>query len=315
MNLLKNVLAIGLSVLLAGPLLAKPKTVSLADLAPTPDQGEAADWVAKYLTRLHYASKPLDDVMSREILKRYLEARDPEKIAVSHLVDGMPQRMIPNEYLAMLEKASPLKRLRIAIGLAQNWPQIAARGAAADAARLPPAGGLRAAVSGSCSQATNAQVAAFRQGGRPALALDPLALAAGDDGVAQALAWADGQLHRGPVLVYASAEPAAVRAVQAQLGVARAGELVEQALSRIAVGLVERGVRQLVVAGGETSGAVVQALGIARMAIGPQIDPGVPWTAVQSPAAPGEVLHMALKSGNFGGVGFFGKAFDALATR
>ena len=80
-------------------------------------------------------------------------------------------------------------------------------------------------------------------------------------------------------------------------------------------GLVERGVRQLVVAGGETSGAVVQALGIARMAIGPQIDPGVPWTAVQSPAAPGEVLHMALKSGNFGGVGFFGKAFDALATR
>lgn len=80
MNLLKNVLAIGLSVLLAGPLLAKPKTVSLADLAPTPDQGEAADWVAKYLTRLHYASKPLDDVMSREILKRYLEALDGEKV-------------------------------------------------------------------------------------------------------------------------------------------------------------------------------------------------------------------------------------------
>ena len=63
-----------------GPLLAKPKTVSLADLAPTPDQGEAADWVAKYLTRLHYASKPLDDVMSREILKRYLEALDGEKV-------------------------------------------------------------------------------------------------------------------------------------------------------------------------------------------------------------------------------------------
>lgn len=54
-------------------------------------------------------------------LQRYLEARDAEKIHVSHVVDGMPQRMIPNEYLAMLEKASPLKRLRIALQLALQW--------------------------------------------------------------------------------------------------------------------------------------------------------------------------------------------------
>ena len=118
----------------------------------------------------------------------------------------------------------------------------------------------------------------------------------------------------GPVLLYASAEPAAVRAVQDRLGVARAGEMVEHTLSRIAAGLVQRGVRQLLVAGGETSGAVVQALGVQRMSIGPQIDPGVPWTAVDSPLCPGEPVHVALKSGNFGSTDFFSKAFTQLAS-
>ena len=203
----------------------------------------------------------------------------------------------------------------IAIGLAQNWladGQLAA-GAAADA--LPPAAGHCAVVSGSCSLATNAQVAHFRQSGGPAFAIDPLALAAGQDVVGAALDWARPRLTQGPVLVYATAEPAAVRAVQAQLGVARAGEVVEQALSAIALGLVRAGVRQLLVAGGETSGAVVQALGVERIAIGPQIDPGVPWTAVASPACHGQALHVALKSGNFGSTDFFSKAFALLQGR
>ena len=198
----------------------------------------------------------------------------------------------------------------IAIGLAPNWR--GQLGAAAVAARLPTARGLRAVVAGSCSAATQAQVQQFRQAGGAAFALDPLAIAAGHDAVAQALAALLPRLGSGPVLAYATAEPEAVKAVQAQLGVARAGALVEQALSRIATGLVQAGVRQLVVAGGETSGAVVQALGVQRMAIGPQIDPGVPWTAVQSPACPGEPLHLALKSGNFGSPDFFSKAFTVL---
>ena len=101
--------------------------------------------------------------------------------------------------------------------------------------------------------------------------------------------------------------------MQAELGVGRAGELVERCLSAIARGVVERGVRQLVVAGGETSGACVQALEIAQMRIGPQIDPGVPWCHAACPAAGKEGLHLALKSGNFGSVDFFGKAFDRLA--
>jgi uncharacterized protein YgbK (DUF1537 family) len=196
----------------------------------------------------------------------------------------------------------------IAIGLPQNW-QITHT--AADG--LPPATGLRAIVSGSCSAATNGQVLRFQQSGRPSFAIDPLALARGDDVVAQALAWAKPLLADGPVLVYATAEPNAVKAVQAQLGVAAAGTLVEHALAAIARGLVDAGVRQLVVAGGETSGAVVQALGITQMAIGPQIAPGVPWTAAQSSTQSGAyALHLALKSGNFGGPDFFTQAFEQL---
>jgi uncharacterized protein YgbK (DUF1537 family) len=198
----------------------------------------------------------------------------------------------------------------IAIGLPQNWQNWQTPGEAAD--HLPPATGYQAVVSGSCSVATNAQVQHFREQGRPAFAVNPLDMAAGVDVVGQALGWATPLLAQGPVLVHATAEAEAVRAVQARLGVAEAGALVEHTLSRIAAGLVQAGVRQLVVAGGETSGAVVQALGVTQMAIGPQIDPGVPWTVVTSPVCPGEVVHVALKSGNFGRVDFFGKAFDLL---
>lgn len=179
------------------------------------------------------------------------------------------------------------------------------------AAALPAASGLQAVVSGSCSVATNAQVAHFIASGRPALAIEPLRMAAGDDVVREALDWARPHLASGPVLVYSTAEPDDVRSIQAQLGVEQAGALVEQTLAAIARGLVELGVRQLVVAGGETSGACVQALGIAQMRIGGQIDPGVPWCHAASAAAP-EGLHIALKSGNFGSTDFFTKAFTAL---
>ena len=190
-----------------------------------------------------------------------------------------------------------------------------------DAASLPAAQGLRAIVSGSCSTATNGQVAAFIASGGAAFAVNPLQLAQGEDVaagvVANALAFAQERLTTGPVLVYATAEPDAVRAVQAELGVERAGQLVEQALAAVACGLVQQGVRQLIVAGGETSGACVQALGIKRLRIGPQIAPGVPWCHAPSPHAPQngqymEGLHLALKSGNFGAPDFFTTAFDVL---
>ena len=198
----------------------------------------------------------------------------------------------------------------VAIGLPANF------GLAPDtqAAQLPAAGGRQAIVSGSCSVATNRQVMEFIQSGGAALAVDPLRIASGVDVQAEALAWARDKLanpQAGPVLVYSTAEPSAVRAIQGQLGVEQAGAMVEQTIAGIARGLVELGVRQLVVAGGETSGACVQAWAIAQMRIGAQIDPGVPWCHAQSPAAP-EGLHITLKSGNFGTPDFFRKAFARL---
>ncbi len=201
----------------------------------------------------------------------------------------------------------------VAIGLPGNFG-LAPSGTAS---ALPPAVGQQAVVSGSCSLATNRQVQAFIQSGRPALAIDPLQIsarqAAGGDVVADTLAWAQPLLAQGPLLVYSSAEAKAVKAVQEQLGAGAAGALVEHTLASIARGLVTLGVRQLVLAGGETSGACVQALNISQLRIGPQIDPGVPWCHAQSDAAAGAGLHLTLKSGNFGTDDFFSKAFEQLA--
>lgn len=196
-------------------------------------------------------------------------------------------------------------------GIAQGLPENFRRAGllqAHDAAALDlPAGG-EAVLAGSASQATNGQVAAWLEAGRPALRLDPLALARGDDSIDAALAWAREQGQA--VLIYATSPADEVKAIQRELGVARAGELVERALGLIARGLFDQGVRRLVVAGGETSGAVVQALGVHSLRIGAQIDPGVPATLGQ---VQGEPLALALKSGNFGSRDFFAKALRQLA--
>ncbi|TFH85012.1 four-carbon acid sugar kinase family protein [Billgrantia azerbaijanica] len=186
----------------------------------------------------------------------------------------------------------------------------------AEAGRLAPAAGSALVLSGSCSRATLGQVAHFLERHSPdsprGFALDPLKLAEGETHLAQALAFArEGLIDGGPVLVYASADPERVQAAQAALGTERAGRLVEDALGHLARQLVAEGVGRLVVAGGETSGAVVSALGIRQLRIGDQIDPGVPWT--QSPLPGREApLSLALKSGNFGGLDFFTRAFEVL---
>lgn len=200
----------------------------------------------------------------------------------------------------------------IALGLPENFRRrgLLARQVAADA--LPATGGLRAVISGSCSVATQKQVALMREQA-PAFHVDPLQLARGDDEVAAALVWAAAHVGQAPVLIYATATPETVRAVQAQLGVERVGGLVEQALAKIALGLVKLGVGQLIVAGGETSGAVVKALGVSGLRIGPEIDPGVPWTTALKGQDAGPPLALALKSGNFGSEDFFLKAWSRLS--
>jgi uncharacterized protein YgbK (DUF1537 family) len=196
----------------------------------------------------------------------------------------------------------------IAIGLPANFRRAGLLTGTADAAQLPHVEGLSVVLAGSASKATNAQVAAWRES-RPAFRIDPLAAARGEPVVEQALAFAREHFaNQQPVLIYATATPDEVKAVQRELGVEQAGHLVEETLAAIARGLRDLGVRKFVVAGGETSGAVVQALDVHTLRIGAQIDPGVPATATTGD----EPLALALKSGNFGATDFLAKALRHL---
>ncbi|GHE03714.1 HPr kinase [Defluviimonas sp. 20V17] len=175
-------------------------------------------------------------------------------------------------------------------------------------AAAPPAPGPGAVVlSGSCSAMTRAQVAAYEASGRPALRLDPVKLAL--EGVGAALGWLSTQDLSAAPLIYATAEPEAVRAAQDRLGIERAGAVVEAALATLAVAARDRGARRFVVAGGETAGAVTSALGVSRLDIGAEIAPGVPWCYAHSG---GVAVALALKSGNFGQQDFFAHALSML---
>ena len=197
----------------------------------------------------------------------------------------------------------------VALGLPANFREAGDLGQASEPA-LPQVPGRRAVLSGSCSSATRQQVMQARSAW-PFYKIDPLVIARDDTVVEQALAWAAKQSADEPVLFYSSTDPKEVSAVQKELGRSRAGALVEEAFGAIAQGLVDAGVRQLIVAGGETSGAVVQALGVKALRIGPEIDPGVPWTESQGDPR----MALALKSGNFGAENFFEKAFAMLDGR
>ena len=193
----------------------------------------------------------------------------------------------------------------VAMGLPENFRRAGLLPARGNAASLPPMQGMAAVVAGSCSRATLGQIGLARDH-VPVLELDALATPDAAALTAQALEWVMGKLATDrPVVIAASAPPEKVAALQAKLGRDAAGALIETAMAAIAEGLVAQGVGRLVVAGGETSGAVVQRLGVTALRIGPEIDPGVPWTFAEPRG-----LHLALKSGNFGARDFFLKAFD-----
>jgi uncharacterized protein YgbK (DUF1537 family) len=220
---------------------------------------------------------------------------------------------ISDENLLAMGKAAAGHRLvtggsGVALGLPANFVAAGLMRAAAAPERMSARPGRSAILAGSCSEATRGQIRAARAAGVPAIALDPEALASGhrqaQDVVREALS-APGS---GPVLVYSSADPSEVATAQAALGRDRAGAVVEAAMAEIARGMVEGGVTRLIVAGGETSGAVVTGLAITSLEIGPEIDPGVPWTRSLGEAP----LTLALKSGNFGAEDFFLKAWQRL---
>jgi len=193
----------------------------------------------------------------------------------------------------------------IALGLPDLFVRQGRLRRAADAARLAHVDGASVVLSGSCSRATLRQVA-FMKERKPTLQLDASQLERPEAVVDAAVSWADGKLGDGPILISASAPPDEVERTQARFGRERAGELIEGVLGALAGRLRARGVRRFVVAGGETSGAVVRDLGVEALRIGEQIEPGVPWTQTLG----SQPLALALKSGNFGSEDFFLRAFE-----
>jgi 3-dehydrotetronate 4-kinase len=196
--------------------------------------------------------------------------------------------------------AMPLPDLYLADGLL-----------AGDASRrkMPNLSADSIVLSGSCSAMTQAQVSTYVATGAPAYRLDPLDLAA--NGIGAALEWLSGQTLSGAPLIYATADPEAVRTAQQALGTEAAGAIVEAALADIAVAALNAGARRFVIAGGETSGAVTKALGITDLTVGAEIAPGVPWCFGRSA---GQDIALTLKSGNFGAETFFADALAQLET-
>jgi len=177
-----------------------------------------------------------------------------------------------------------------------------------NASQLPYVSGLSAVISGSCSEATQQQVACWEVEGRPVFHLDPLSTNTDPYLAAKAAEWARTRMDDGPILISATANPESMKKVQATLGISNAGRIVEGLLADIACRLVELGVRRLIVAGGETSGAILKALDVHALRIGPQIDPGVHWAVSEDKRC----LALALKSGNFGSEDLFLKAWSLL---
>ena len=196
----------------------------------------------------------------------------------------------------------------VAMGLPSNFRRQGLLGAQGNAAALPPATGHAAVIAGSCSRATLMQLGVARDR-LPIYQIDPLSNPDPAALAKDALTWAGSQLGASPIVIAASGTPDQVSAIQSTLGREAAGALIEETLALVAEGLVAAGVGRLVVAGGETSGAVVSRLAIRRLRIGQEIDPGVPWTFGEGT---GPSVHLALKSGNFGGPDFFLKAFAVL---
>ncbi len=219
--------------------------------------------------------------------------------------------ILDRHLLAMGEAAAAHKLITggsgVALGLPGNFIRQGLMMASRPPDRMNAPKGRSAILAGSCSVATRGQVKAAMEAGIPAMKLDPALIAMGKVDAAGVADWVLKQPAGKPPLVYSSDDPGAVRAVQEKHGRLEAGAMIEHLLADVAVRLVKGGVRRLIVAGGETSGAVVNGLKIGALEIGPEIDPGVPWCR-----AVGHDLVVALKSGNFGAPDFFTKAWERM---
>jgi 3-dehydrotetronate 4-kinase len=196
----------------------------------------------------------------------------------------------------------------IARGLAANFIAADRVALASAPARMAAPAGRAVVLAGSCSAATLGQIAVAKAAGMPSFAVDVAALTDARQTPAMIAEWVIKQPGPLPPLVYSSADPISLAQSQAVLGPEASGALVEHSLAQVARLLQAAGIARFIIAGGETSGAVLEALDVRMLEIGPQIAPGVPWTR----SIGGPDLALALKSGNFGGPDFFVKAWDLL---
>lgn len=198
----------------------------------------------------------------------------------------------------------------IALGLAENFVKAGDVIPRPAPEKMAARAGRGVVLAGSCSQATRSQIAAAQAAGMPTLALDAVALADGRQTAEAAAEWAIRQPTTAIPVIYSSADPETLKAIQNRMGQHESGALIEATLAAIGETLRDAGFTRFLVAGGETSGAVVASLGVTTLEIGPEIDPGVPWTR----SVGSQDLALALKSGNFGSPDFFIKAWNFLES-
>lgn len=233
-----------------------------------------------------------------------------QELATAGIRFVVPDAVADEDLLTLGEACKDMRLVTggsgIAMGLPHNYRADGRLSAEVLNPVMPMVEGKTCILSASCSTATRAQLQNARQHGLPMHQMDPLLLAQGPQHAKELLDWALQNSAR-PFCVYASESPEVVAEVQNKLGREKAGALVEEAMGQLAVNLHAAGVNRFIVAGGETSGAVVSALKATALCIGPQIAPGVPWTGTVQ-----NTLALALKSGNFGGPDFFADALNML---
>ena len=281
---------------------------SMKDHPLTPMRDSNLVRVLQRQTKLSVGLVPYEDVEAGPDALRSAFARER---AAGHrvvIVDAVSDTHLRSIGMAAADFPLITGGSGVAMGLPAAYRQGDASAAAPRGAGFDAPDGRPIILAGSCSSATQGQVKVAIDAGIPALRLDPMQLASKDVTAQTALDWLAAQQTNGPVLIYSTSSPDDVQAVQGKLGRMNAGEIVEKTLADIARALPALGFTRIIVAGGETSGAVVNALDVQALTIGPEIDPGVPWTR----SLGGVDLALALKSGNFGAPDFFLKAWTML---
>lgn len=251
-------------------------------------------------------------LVNHQVLQQGVEATSNQlaKLSEDHryaIVDAIDE----SNLVTIGHACSNLKLLTggsgLAIGLADNFEAKNLFKKKENSAEIFCTDGDAVVLSGSCSKATQEQVAIFKEN-HLSFKIDPIAIHSGNQSVAEIIDWFESNRSNGPLLIYATDDPSSIKAVQSQLGVSEAGEIVEGVMAQLVEKLSALGVTRFVVAGGETSGSVVKALNVKGLKIGPSIAPGVPLTQTldESPKL------LALKSGNFGDSQFFEKALSQM---